>query len=225
MTIATFALAAAAASSLSANAQSDSHGWLNNESVQTRYGTFEFKNGYPVGDGKRQVLRRLGTSGSTPMKNVISAALVCGSIVISQANAQAISKEKAYEIARDAYVYAYPIVTMDVSMRQSTNVPNAKTIPLRAPVNQFAHARNYPRAEDRDVVRYNFETLYSPAWLDLGAEPIVLTVPDTQGAIICFRCSTCGPMFSVSSVRAQPERRRAISRLWVRDGAERCRMG
>src|SRR5215475_8846850 len=92
--------------------------------------------------------------------------------------AQNISDQQAYEIARDAYVYAYPIVTMDVSMRQSTNVPNPNTIPLRAPLNQFAHARSYPRAEDRDVVRYNFDTLYSPVWLDLAADPIVLSVPD-----------------------------------------------
>src|SRR5262245_36316593 len=97
------------------------------------------------------------------------------------ASAQNVSSQEAYEIARDAYIYAYPIVTMDVSMRQSTNVPNANTIPLRAPLNQFAHARSYPRAEDRDVVRYNFDTLYSMAWLDLSREPIVLSVPDTGG--------------------------------------------
>lgn len=96
-------------------------------------------------------------------------------------SAQDVSEQKAYEIARDAYVFAYPIVTMDVSMHQSTNVPDANTIPLRAPVNQFAHARTYPRAEDRDVVRYNFDTLYSPVWLDLAPEPIVLSVPDTAG--------------------------------------------
>jgi len=110
-------------------------------------------------------------------------ALMSSLILMSgvRASAQDSSEQKAYEIARDAYVYAYPIVTMDVSMRQSTNVPDAKTIPLRAPINQFAHARTYPRAEDRDVVRYNFDTLYSPVWIDLTQEPIVLSVPDTGG--------------------------------------------
>jgi hypothetical protein len=115
------------------------------------------------------------------MKSVTLAFLFCALTLAMQADAQAVSNEQAYEIARDAYVYAYPIVTMDVSMHQSTNVPDANTIPLRAPVNQFAHARSYPRAEDRDVVRYNFDTLYSPAWLDLEPEPIVLSVPDTRG--------------------------------------------
>src|SRR5262245_52607121 len=94
---------------------------------------------------------------------------------------QGLSAQEAYELAHDAYIYAYPIVTMDVTMRQATNVPDANTISLRAPVNQFAHARTYPRAEDRDVVRYNFDTLYSPVWLDLTREPIVLSVPDTAG--------------------------------------------
>ena len=121
------------------------------------------------------------------MNKMVFTAVAIGTAILicceslQPAAAQAISREQAFEIARDAYVFAYPIVTMDVSMRQSTNVPNAKTVPLRAPVNQFAHARNYPRAEDRDVVRYNFDTLYSPAWLDLGPEPIVLSVPDTTG--------------------------------------------
>lgn len=89
--------------------------------------------------------------------------------------------QETHDIAHDAYIYAYPIVTMDVTMRQATNVPNANTIALRAPVNVFAHARTYPRAEDRDVVRYNFDTLYSPVWLDLAREPIMLSVPDTGG--------------------------------------------
>jgi hypothetical protein len=56
MIIATCVLAAAAGASLSANAQTDSHGWLNNENLQTRYGTFEFKNGYPVGDATARLL-------------------------------------------------------------------------------------------------------------------------------------------------------------------------
>jgi hypothetical protein len=54
MIIATCALAAASGASLSASIQTESHGWLNNESLQSRYGTFEFKNGYPVGDAAAQ---------------------------------------------------------------------------------------------------------------------------------------------------------------------------
>jgi hypothetical protein len=70
---------------------------------------------------------------------------------------------------------------MDVTMRQSTNVPDAPSVNMRAPVNQFAHVRKYPTADEKDVVRFNFDTLYSLAWLDLCKEPIILSVPDTQG--------------------------------------------
>jgi hypothetical protein len=93
----------------------------------------------------------------------------------------AISSQDINAIARDVYLYAYPIVSMDVTMRQATNVPNAGMINMRAPVNQFAHARAFPRADEKDVVRFNFDTLYSLAWLDLAPEPMVLTVPDTGG--------------------------------------------
>ncbi|BCP55598.1 membrane protein [Kaistia sp. 32K] len=92
-----------------------------------------------------------------------------------------LSPDETYALARDAYLYAYPIVSMDVTMRQATNVPDAQTINLRAPVNRFAHARAYPEAGEKDVVRFNFDTLYSFAWLDLAPEPIIVSVPDTQG--------------------------------------------
>lgn len=94
------------------------------------------------------------------------------------------SVEKAdeiYAVAKEAYFYAYPIVSMDVTMRQATNVPDANSINMRAPVNQFAHVRSYPKADEKDVVRFNFDTLYSFAWLDLSQEPMILSVPDTQG--------------------------------------------
>lgn len=85
------------------------------------------------------------------------------------------------EIAFDVYQYAYPLVILDTTMRQATNVPDAETTYLRAPVNQFAHARSYPAADSRDVVRFNFDTLYSFAWADLRDQPVVLTVPESNG--------------------------------------------
>lgn len=87
--------------------------------------------------------------------------------------------EKA--LALELYEFAFPIVLMDLTMQQATNVPNASAVPMRAPVNQFAHFRSYPPADARDVVRFNFDTLYSFAWLDVSKEPVILTVPDTGG--------------------------------------------
>jgi hypothetical protein len=107
---------------------------------------------------------------------VLSAMLVLPSAVRGE-----LPDAVAYDIACDAYVYAYPLVVMDVSMRQATNVPDAITVQGRAPVNQFRHSRDYPDPEFHAVPTTNFDTLYSTAWLDLSREPIILSVPDTGG--------------------------------------------
>ncbi|MCU1715684.1 DUF1254 domain-containing protein [Pseudomonas sp. 5P_3.1_Bac2] len=84
-------------------------------------------------------------------------------------------------LARDAYLYAYPLVTMDLTMRQATNTADASSQARRAPLNQFAHYRQYPDANAKDVVRFNFDTLYSLAWVDSKKEPVILTIPDSHG--------------------------------------------
>src|SRR5262245_27531273 len=56
LVIATCAIAAAIASPFSATAQTGSYGWLNNDTLKTPYGTFEFRNGYPVGDTATRLL-------------------------------------------------------------------------------------------------------------------------------------------------------------------------
>src|SRR5215467_5733295 len=45
----------------SANAQdaAEEHGWLNNETLKTPFGDFEFKNGYPAGDSTQRLLDQL----------------------------------------------------------------------------------------------------------------------------------------------------------------------
>ncbi len=47
-----------------------------------------------------------------------------------------------------------------------------------APFNQFSHRRRLLSPEFTDVVAPNNDTLYSMAWLDLGTEPVVLSLPE-----------------------------------------------
>ncbi len=69
---------------------------------------------------------------------------------------------------------------MDATRRQAVNIEAGKAFG-RGPMNTFTHVPTFPPADFRDVVRPNFDTLYSIAWLDLTSEPIVVTVPDTHG--------------------------------------------
>jgi hypothetical protein len=90
-----------------------------------------------------------------------------------------INEQEAFEIGVEAYTYLYPLVLMDTTRRQAVNVEAGKTIG-RGPVNTFTHVPIFPPADFRHVVRPNFDTLYSIAWLDLTKEPMVVAVPDTQ---------------------------------------------
>jgi hypothetical protein len=89
------------------------------------------------------------------------------------------SAEEAQAIAVDAYVYLYPLVTMDLTRKQITNTPPGARI--GGPMNSFVNVRTFPPADMKAVVRPNFDTLYSSAWLDLTKEPMVISAPDTGG--------------------------------------------
>jgi hypothetical protein len=91
----------------------------------------------------------------------------------------AINNQEAYEIGIEAYTYLYPLVLMDATRRQAVNVEAGKFIG-RGPMNAFTNVRTFPPANFRDVVRPNFDTLYSIAWLDLAKEPLIVSVPDTR---------------------------------------------
>jgi hypothetical protein len=71
------------------------------------------------------------------------------------------------------------MVLMDVTRRQAVNVEKGKVFG-RGPMNTFTHVPEFPPADFRDVVRPNFDTLYSIAWLDLTKEPMVVATLDTH---------------------------------------------
>lgn len=81
--------------------------------------------------------------------------------------------ESALAVAIDAYIYAFPLVLIDATMKKFTNVLEADRRLNMAPMNQFVSAIELQTATSRDVGRPNVDTLYSTAWLDLRAEPII----------------------------------------------------
>ena len=91
-----------------------------------------------------------------------------------------ITEEEARAVAVDAYLYLYPLVTMDLTRKQSTNIEPGKEFG-KGPMNMFTSIPEYPPADFKGVVRVNFDTLYSIAWLDLTKEPLVVSAPNTDG--------------------------------------------
>ena len=92
----------------------------------------------------------------------------------------ALSAEELRAIAQEAYIYLYPLVLMDLTRKQLTNI-DKNLSPIGGPMNAFTHVRTFPPADMRAVVRPNFDTLYSSAWLDLTDGPAIVSTADTGG--------------------------------------------
>ncbi|QRM42607.1 DUF1254 domain-containing protein [Rhizobium sp. BG4] len=132
--------------------------------------------------------------------------LVSGALALTLASsplatADEISKQEAYRIAKDAYVYAYPLVLTYLTAVQTTNYAEPTGIPTQAPFNQFSHAREFTPVDFKSVVRPNMDTLYSPAVLDLGPEPMVLSVPATDRYFMLPLMSLWTDVFAVPGTR------------------------
>ena len=94
-----------------------------------------------------------------------------------QAN-EDVTPRKAAAIAEEAYVYAFPMME---NYRTMYVQAIDKTAPgYSAPFNQFIHKTELLGPEFKDIVRPNNDTLYSFAWLDLRAQPVVITVPEIE---------------------------------------------
>ena len=87
-------------------------------------------------------------------------------------------------LATDAYIYGYPLVTMEMTRRVITNV--ARPEGTKAPMGHIIKLRQYPDASFRDVTAPNADTLYTTAFVDVGKEPWVLSIPDMKGRYALF---------------------------------------
>lgn len=92
--------------------------------------------------------------------------------------APSLTPEEATAIGTEAYIYGYPLVTMEYTRRVLTNVekPEGKA----APMGQFFQLRAYSTPADKQVTAPNADTLYTIVWLDVGKEPWILSLPDAQ---------------------------------------------
>jgi hypothetical protein len=95
-----------------------------------------------------------------------------------------LTAREAQDIATDAYIYGYPLVTMDMTRRVMTNVRYPEG--MRAPMGQFVRVRAYPPASNHDVTTPNADMLYTIVWLDVSKEPWVVNLPEIRDRYCLF---------------------------------------
>ena len=78
------------------------------------------------------------------------------------------------ETAFNATIFFYPTLEHYKTMYAQSVVAGLR---YTAPFNTFFHAKSLATPSSRLVVSPNVDTLYSIAWLDLRAEPLILNVP------------------------------------------------
>ena len=79
-------------------------------------------------------------------------AAMAASAALAQGATPAITEQDAQTIAVDAYVYFYPLLSMDFTRKQFTNVEQGKES-FKGPINTFVNVPEYPPASFKGVVR------------------------------------------------------------------------
>jgi len=123
---------------------------------------------------------------SALFRSIVIAGIVLWAMTPSPLRAANLTPEEARQIAIDAYIYGYSLITSDVTHAAFTNVraPDPRT--FQAPLNQFCSLPKYPPADYHGVTAPNADTLYSGAFLDVSKEPILLSYPDMHGRYFLF---------------------------------------
>ncbi len=93
-------------------------------------------------------------------------------------NAAAPVPPDARAIAKEAYIYGFPMAANYLTMYKQAIDTTSRD--YRAPFNTLSNSSNVATPEDKFVVTPNSDTPYSYLWMDLRAEPIVVTMPKIE---------------------------------------------
>lgn len=104
--------------------------------------------------------------------------LLAGLSLLLSASASAdfsASPEEARGIAKEAYLYGFPVVEMYKTLY--TQAVDKGGPNFKAPFNHIGNTAKVFTPKDTAFVTPNSDTPYSFVWMDLRAEPVVLTLP------------------------------------------------
>lgn len=121
--------------------------------------------------------------------SLVALALICCCLALAGCDpaskvAEDAKELEAFETGKEVYIYAYPLMSMEMTRRISTNV--AAPVGTFAPMGQFARLREYPDATYTAVISPNADTLYTLGWFDVSKEPWVISIPDMKGRYALF---------------------------------------
>ena len=113
----------------------------------------------------------------THIPNLLAAALV-GALALTNVRAADLTPAETKTIAEEAFIYGLPIV-MNYAVMYDYSVDKGNP-EYKAPFNQIKNEARVFTYKDTAIVTPNSDTPYSFAWLDLRAEPMVLSVPAVE---------------------------------------------
>jgi hypothetical protein len=85
---------------------------------------------------------------------------------------------EAKEIAKEAYIYGFPLV-LNYKTMYSYTIDN-KSSEYKGDFNQLGCAARVYTPEDKAVITPNSDTPYCMGWMDLRADPVVFTIPEIE---------------------------------------------
>src|SRR3954469_13521964 len=109
--------------------------------------------------------------------NLIAAALVSG-LAFASASAAEPTAAEAKQSAEEGFIYGLPIVMNYAVMYEYAVDKNSAQ--FKAPFNQIFNEARVFTYKDTAIITPNSDTPYSFLWLDLRAEPMVLSVPAVE---------------------------------------------
>lgn len=98
---------------------------------------------------------------------------------------ETVKQEAAYLVGMEEYVYGFPLVIMDATRQVVTAVPKAGE--YYAPINQLLKMRSYVDPNYKVVVRISRNSLWSAGVMDVGTEPMIVSIPNCKDVPLAVR--------------------------------------